>query len=266
MENMLIDERYQLLAAIGSGGEARVFRARDATTGNEVAVRLALRPGASAASEQSPAFHDGWVRCLASGLDPLVGAYQIFELLEGRTLGQLIRSGPLDPNEWRIFVNQSLDAVEALHAAGWTHGDLNADNFFQAVSGWKLLELPFLRFDPPAGRSALFGSIHTLAPEQIDGAQAGVRSDLYALGCLYYYAALGAYPHPGASSREVAIHCLRFPPDPLGEKAPGLPAPWSAWVMRLLAHEPGHRFPSVAAARQLLGVAYTPVPDLLPHT
>ncbi|HEV3272128.1 MAG TPA: serine/threonine-protein kinase [Candidatus Methylacidiphilales bacterium] len=255
MENALINGRYLLLAAVGSGGEARVFRARDMVTQDEVAVRLPLRPGVPAASEQPPAFHDGWVRLLGLGLDPQAGAYQIFELLEGRTLGELIRSGPLDPGEWRRFVDQSLDAVEALHAAGWTHDDLNADNFFQAASGWKLLELPFLRFEPPTGRSALFGSIHTLAPEQIDGARPGVGSDLYALGCLYYYAASGAWPHPGETSQEVAIHCLRFPPEPLGEKASGLPAPWSAWVMRLLAREPSHRPPTAAAARQLLGVA-----------
>jgi serine/threonine-protein kinase len=255
MKETLIDGRYLLLAAIGSGGEARVFRARDTTTGNETAVRLALRPGTLTAPRQPPAFHDGWVRLLATGSDPQCGLYQVFELLEGRTLGQLIQSGPLDPDPWRRFVGQSLDAVEALHAAGWPHGDLNADNLFLAASGWKLLELPFLRLDPPAGRSALFGSIHTLAPEQIDGARAGVPSDLYALGCLYYYAASGAYPHPGANSREVAIHCLRFAPEPLGEKAPGLPAPWSAWVMNLLARDPRHRFPTVAAARQLLGVA-----------
>jgi serine/threonine protein kinase len=253
MENTVIDGRYELLAALGSGGEARVFRARDATTGDDVAVRLALRHDAATAALEPPAFHDGWVRFLAAGADPQFGAYQIFELLEGRTLGQSIV--PLDPNEWRFYVDQSLDAVEALHAAGWIHGDLNADNFFQAASGWKLLELPFLRFDPPPGRSAIFGSIHTLAPEQIDGAQPDVRSDLYALGCLYYYAASGVYPHPGSNEREVAIHCLRFAPDPLGEKAPGLPASWSAWVMTLLAREPSHRFPTVAAARQLLGVA-----------
>jgi serine/threonine protein kinase len=117
-----------------------------------------------------------------------------------------------------------------------------------------LLELPFFRFDPPAGRSALFGSIHTLAPEQIDGAAPSVSADLYSLGCLYYYAASGAHPHPGASSQEVAIHCLRFSPEPLREKAPALPAPWSDWVMILLAREPGQRCPSVAAARQLLGL------------
>jgi serine/threonine protein kinase len=255
MENTLIDGRYLLLAPLGSGGEARVFRARDTTTGDEMAVRLALQPGTVTEPVQPPAFHDNWIQILASGTDPQYGAYQVFELLEGRTLGQLIPSGPLDPNAWRFFVDQSLDAVEALHTAGWPHGDLNADNFFQTASGWKLLELPFLRFDPPAGRSALFGSIHTLAPEQIDGAQADVRSDLYSLGCLYYYAASGAYPHPGASSQQVAIHCLRFAPEPLNEKAPGLPASWCDWVMTLLVRDPDQRFSSVAAARQLLGVA-----------
>lgn len=255
MENTLIDGRYLLLAAIGAGGEARVFRARDTTDDTEIAVRLALQPNTHNAPIRPPAFHDGWVRLLAAGTDPQYGSYQVFELLEGRTLGQLVRPGPLNPDEWRFFVDQSLDAVEALHASGWIHGDLNADNIFQAVSGWKLLELPFLRFDPPPGRSALFGSIHTLAPEQFDGAQPSIQTDLYALGCLYYYAASGAWPHPGANAQEVAIHCLRFAPEPLGEKAPGLPAPWSKWTMSLLAREPGRRPPSIAAARQLLGIA-----------
>ena len=255
MENTLIAGRYLLLAALGSGGEARVFRARDQATGNDVAVRLARQPGTRKAPSESPFFHNGWVRLLAAGSDPQSGAYQIFELLEGQTLSQLVRSCPLYPDEWRFFVDQSLDAVEALHDIGWIHGDLNADNIFLAVSGWKVLELPFLRFDPPPGRSALFGSIHTLAPEQFDGKQPNVRSDLYSLGCLYYYAASGTWPHPGARSRDVAIHCLQFAPEPLGEKAPGLLAPWSAWVMPLLARDPQDRFPTVAAARQLLGVA-----------
>jgi serine/threonine protein kinase len=255
MENSLIDGRYLLLAAIGSGGEARVFRARDTTTGNDVAVRLALQPCAYSGPEHLPPFHDGWVRFLAMGADPLFGAYQVFELLEGSTLSRLIPSGPLDPSAWRLFVDQSLDAVEALHAVGWIHGDLNADNFFLAASGWKLLELPFLRLDPPAGHSALFGSIHTLAPEQIDAKQPDIRSDLYSLGCLYYYAASGAWPHPGANNTEIAIHCLRFPPDPLAPKAPTLPALRSNWVMRLLAREPSLRSSTIAAARQLLGVA-----------
>jgi serine/threonine protein kinase len=254
MKDTLIDERYLLLAVIGAGGEARVFRARDTATNKEVAVRLALQAG-KRTDHDHPSFHPDWVQLLALGFDPQAGAYQVFELLEGETFGTLIKSGPLEIGPWRRFVDQSLDAVGALHAAGWTHGDLNADNFFQTASGWKLLELPFLRFDAPAGRSALFGSIYTLAPEQLDGARTDARTDLYSLGCLYYYAASGEYPHPGLNHQEVAIHCLRFEPDSLDEKAPGLPARWRAWVMSLLARDPQNRLQTVAAAHQLLGVA-----------
>lgn len=255
MDNALIDGRYLLLAAIGSGGEARVFRARDNVEELDVALRLALHPTAHNASVQPQAFHHNWVRLFAAGFDPQFGAYQVFELLEGSTLRHLIETTSFTLEDWSLFVDQSLDAVEALHTAGWAHGDINADNFIQDAFGWKLLELPFFRFDPPPGRSTLFGSIHTLAPEQIDGAQPDVGTDLYSLGCLYYYAASGTWPHPGETNQEVAIHCLRFEPEPLAEKAPGLPAPWVDWVLTLLARKPEDRFPSVAAAHQLLGVA-----------
>jgi serine/threonine protein kinase len=255
MKNTLIDVRYRLLSAIGSGGEARVFRARDESTGNDVAVRLTLHPRPQTAYPVPTAQHHGWVQLLALGCDPQHGAYNVFELLEGQTLGQLIPSGPLRFDDWRSLVDQSFAAVEALHTAGWIHGDLNANNFMRTNHGWKLLELPFLRLDPPAGRSAVFGSIHTLAPEQLDGAPPSVQSDIYALGCLYYYAASGTYPHPGKTSAEVAIHCLRFPAEPLAEKATTLPAAFGAWVMELLARHPRDRAPTLAAARHLLGVA-----------
>lgn len=255
MIGTLVDDRYLLLESIGSGGEAKVFRARDSATGGEVAVRLALKPVAHGFSKAPPEFHPGWVRFLQAGTDPQRGFYQVFELLRGEALEGIVKSGPLAPDRWREFVRQSLDAVSALHEAGWVHGDLNAGNFFQAEEGWKLLELPFLRFASPPGRSAMFGSIYTLSPEQIDGTTPDACSDLYALGCLYYYAACGEYPHAGATAPQIAIDRLCFPPAPLGEKAPGLSAAWASWVMMLLARSPGDRFPSAAAARQLLGVA-----------
>lgn len=255
MDSTLIDGRYLLQSALGSGGEAQVYEALDQSTGAVVALRMGLKPATRTEPIVMPVHHDGWVQWLGSGTDAQFGAYQTFELLEGQTLSQLVPQSPFDAEDWRVFVDQSLDAVEALHEAEWVHGDINADNFFATNVRWKLLELPFLRLDPPAGRSALFGSIYTLAPEQINGAKASEGSDLYALGCLYYYAASGTYPHTGTRDAEIAISRLRFDPDPLGPKALALPAPWCAWVMTLLALKPADRFPSVAAARQLLGVA-----------
>ncbi len=254
MQNTLIDGRYLLQEVIGSGGEARVFRAQDKITRNAVAVRLARKPVTYTVPDAVPS-HSNWVHFHHGGVDPQHGAYQIFELLEGSTLDAAIKSGPLNPEAWRLFVEQSLDAVKALHDAGWIHGDLNAGNFFLANTGWKLLELPFLRFDPPPNRTALFGSIHTLAPEQIDGAAADIRSDLYSLGCLYYYAACGEFPHTGATTQEIAVQRLCFAPVPLIEKTPHLTTALNAWVMQFLARNPQDRFPSAAAARQLLGVA-----------
>lgn len=255
MENTLIDGRYLLLTVLGSGGEARVYHARDETTSADVAVRLALHPATRTEPSALPEFHPGWVQLLDSGTDARFGAYQVFELLEGQTLAQLVPQNPFDAEDWRVFVDQSLDAVEALHTAGWVHGDINATNFFATNVRWKLLELPFLHLDPPKTRSTMFGSIFTLAPEQINGAKPSPGSDLYALGCLYYYAACGAYPHTGATDAELAIARLRFEPDPLAQKPTALSTPWTGWVMKLLARQPDDRPASVAAARQLLGVA-----------
>ena len=255
MENTLIDGRYLLLAVAGSGGEAHVYHARDESTGAEVAVRLAKHSREKTEHSIPQTFHDGWVQFLGAGIDAQFGPYQVFELLEGQTLGELVPQGPFDAEDWRVFVDQSLDEVGALHDAGWVHGDLNADNFFATNVRWKLLELPFLRLDPPQGRSTMFGSIYTLAPEQINGAKADIASDIYALGCLYYYAACGTYPHTGKSEVEVAISCLREAPALLRLHAPAIPPDWCDWVMKLIAAKTAERVPSVAAARQLLGVA-----------
>jgi len=254
MTGTLIDGRYLLQEAIGSGGEARVFRARDTATGNSVAVRVALKPVTYNPPDTTPS-HPYWVRFFHWGVDPQHGAYQVFELLEGKTLDVVIKHRPLDAYAWSRFVTQSLDAVSALNDTGWIHGDLNAGNFFQTAGDWKLLELPFLRFEPPPNRTTLFGSIHTLAPELFEGHQADARSDLYSLGCLYYYAASGMYPHPGRNVQEVAINCLRFAPPSLRQTAPGFSGAWSDWVMSLLARQPQDRPATAATARQLLGVA-----------
>jgi serine/threonine protein kinase len=258
-ENPLIAGRYQLGELLGEGGEARVLRARDRQDARDVALRLPnqARPPAPP-SRRLPDFHPAWVTLLDAGHDPQRGAYQVFELLDGETLHAKIGRGPLDPAAWLAFARQSFAAVDALHVAGWIHGDLHAENFFQVDApprSWKLLELPFLNFVPPSERSALFGSIRTLAPEQLGGIAADAASDWYALGCLYYYAAAGEYPHPGANNQEIIVSRLRFPPVPLAEKAPGLPAAWSGWVMELLAAEPARRLASIGAARQLLAIA-----------
>jgi serine/threonine protein kinase len=251
---------YQLEAEIGSGGEARVFRARDLVLGIEVAIRL--RPASAQQTALPPEQPPGWVRLLTSGRDEAHGPFQVFELLSGKTLRALVEEAPLRAAAWRSLVHESLDAVGAVHAAGWVHGDLNADNFILTSDArWKLLELPFHSFAPSGNRSSLFGSIQTLAPEQIDGASPSPLADLYSLGCLYYYAASGTYPNAGGAAADIAVDRLRFPAAPLAGKASGLTGRETGWVMRLLEREPRNRPDSIVAAHRLLEEIARPVPS-----
>jgi eukaryotic-like serine/threonine-protein kinase len=245
--------RYRLEEKIGSGGEARIFRARDLETGDDVAVRLSLQDDSFGVALKVPAPHPGWVRLLDRGVDPQHGAFAVFELLRGETLGAMMTGGPLPHKAWLDFARQSLEAVEALHQAGWVHGDLNADNFFlHDGTTWKLLELPFHQAVPVEKRSPLFGSIYTLSPEQLAGRPPDARSDLYALGCLYYRAADGVYPHADGNAAQIAVGRLRFPATPLSGIARDFPGAWAGWVMHLIERNSVDRPVDAGAARQLL--------------
>ncbi len=251
---MIVAGRYELGELLGAGGEARVYRAHDRGGSCDVALRLSPAPRENSTRQIAPPPHSGWVQLLDCGIDPEHGSFVVFELLQGETLAASVARGPLHPAALEIFNRQALDAVGALHAAGWVHGDLNAANFFfHANATWKLLELPFHRDPPPANRSPLFGSIYTLAPEQIEGCAPDARSDLFALGCLFYYAASGRYPHGEGNEADIAIGRLRFAPEPLAPLAPNLPTHVSTAIMRLLAREPAERPASAEAACQLLG-------------
>jgi len=254
MSNACLNGRYQVLDLLGSGGEARVYRARDETTGELVAVRLAREHEMTQQiPDPLPPFHPGWVRFRDAGVAEPHGFYQVYELLEGETLEAQVERGPLAAADFLELIGQSLDAVEALHAGGWVHGDLNADNFILTAEGrrWKLLELPFLRFIPAKPHSPLFGNMWTLAPEQIDGGAATVRADLYALGCLFYAAASGKFPHAG-DGPHIAVERLLYPARPVAELAPGLDPNRARGIMQLLKRKPEDRPESVAAARTLL--------------
>ncbi len=253
---MTVAGRYELEELVGAGGEARIFRARDRATGSDVALRLAaIVERESPAGQMPTSLHPAWVRLFYRGLDPEHGSFAVFELLHGQTLGAQVARQPLDLGQVKHFARQALHAVGALHEAGWVHGDLNEDNFLlDSGTTWKLLELPFHRPPPPADRSSLFGRLDTLAPEQIAGQAANAQSDLFALGCLFYYAASGRYPHGEGTAAETAVGRLRFAPKPLSDLAPGLPPQLSAGIMRLLARDPVERPETAGVARPLLGL------------
>ena len=246
----IVASRYELEEEIGAGGEASVFRARDKMTGIDVAIRLG-GPRLADLTKAMQLTHPSWVRLLDGGHDPEHGAFLIFELLRGQTLRRQLEESPFNLAASLNFASRALEAVQMLHDSGWVHGDLNADNFLEDHdAGWKLLELPFHR--PRQVTKPLFGSIYTLAPEQFAGESPNLSTDIYALGCLCYFAASGQFPHHGATPQEIAVERLRFPTKPLMELVPIFPTSCGDFVMQLLARDPVDRPPNAAAARRLL--------------
>jgi serine/threonine-protein kinase len=147
-----------------------------------------------------------------------------------------------------------------LHEQKWLHGDLHPENLiwqelqeedFRGSRLWKLLELPFLSYFPERRQNPTFGSIYTIAPERLAGQEPTFKSELYSLGCIYYYALTGQFPHVGKNAVEVAIGHLQFEPEPI-PAAYGVPPDLEAWLFCLLAKKPENRFASVAEARLAL--------------
>jgi serine/threonine protein kinase len=155
----------------------------------------------------------------------------------------------------RDFIIQTLNSIHRLHSHDWVHGDISAENLvfqtmtdedFRNIKMWKLLDLPFLSYFPENRHKPLFGSLYTMAPERFEGKAPDYRSDLYSLGCLYYLALKGTFPHIG-SRAEIAIGHVKFEPELLdfGPDDTLLPE----WVAKMMHKNPEKRFKSAAEAR-----------------
>jgi serine/threonine protein kinase len=119
-----IASRYRLEEKIGMGGEARVFRACDLVTGGDVAVRLSPRNDSPATDREIPAGHRGWVQLLDRGVDSAQGAYAIFELLQGETLGAPTASSDCRAKSSHTSCASGPRAVRAPRVSPWSNSKI----------------------------------------------------------------------------------------------------------------------------------------------
>jgi serine/threonine-protein kinase len=229
--------RYRLQERIGSGGMAEVWRARDEVLGRHVAVKLVngeLRCG--------PAFHRHFrdeARAAAGLSHPRVVAifdfdeaeawngsripYLVMEFLEGETLAERIRRGPLPIPEAVRVCAQIAEAIAAAHQSGIVHHDVKPSNVFLTPNGVKVIDFGIaraIRNEPACDRpdavlatEPLLGTPGYVAPEQFGRVATTAAVDVYALGvvlteCLTGRRAIDA-PLPGEVPVEVAVLCTR---------------------------------------------------------
>ncbi|WP_395747039.1 serine/threonine-protein kinase [Prosthecobacter sp.] len=268
-----MNARYQLLAPIAQGGLGAVFRARDLQMGREVAVKrvLAAKTGGCGAAadalirearQQSLLHHPNIAAVYDFGVDA-EGAFIVMELISGETLEDTVARAPLPIPDFDALVRQTLAGVAAAHAQGILHLDLKPGNLMLHRLPDGGLEIKILDFGlarntrQPARRAAparreLPGSIHFMAPEQFEQhAPVDVRTDIYALGCIFYYALTRRHPFEGELTPQVIVAHLHHRTQPLASLRPGLPAHTLQWVEWLIRRLPAGRPASVAEALQV---------------
>lgn len=254
--------RYTLLAVLGTGGMATVWRARDEVLGRDVAVKV-LNPQHAADAAFVERF-EGEARHAAAVSHPrLVTVFDcgvedgtpfiVMELVAGRTLRQVLdEAGMLPPGQAVAIAAAVCEGLEAAHAAGLVHRDITPANIVLNGGEVKVLDFGIARADGTRAATAagtVVGTVAYLSPEQASGRPADPRSDLYSLGCVLFEMLTGRPPFTADSAVGLAYRQVHDDPGPPSAWRPGLPAGLDQVTARLLAKEPSSRPPTAAAAR-----------------
>jgi serine/threonine-protein kinase len=187
--------------------------------------------------------------------------YLVLEYLEGETLADRLRRGPMSVDETFTVVRQGGAALAAAHAEGIVHRDLKPQNVFLVPSehdGHTVIRAKVLDFGISKIRgsstvqtqdSMVLGTPQYMSPEQAMGNNAAVdqRTDVFAMGTMVYEMLSGGPAFGGNSVPEVVFKAVYEEPAPLGDRVPGLGAPVIAAVNRAMAKLPEERFPSIGA-------------------
>jgi serine/threonine-protein kinase len=272
-EIVTVGGRYRLGELIGQGGMGEVFAAHDLRLDREVALKLlrvdlaeqdGMRERVVAEARLAARLtHPHVVGVLDTG-EQDGRPFVVMERLSGRTLRDELAAGPMPADRIRDVGLQVLHALEAAHGLGIVHRDVKPGNVLDAgVGTWKVADFGIAKWvhadETLTGTGELLGSPSYLAPERIEGHEAGPQSDLYAAGVLLYEALTGRKPFEGDDpfTLATAIREGRYEPPTafVPDADPGI----AAVIERAMRRDPADRFESAAAmAAALLGEGNEP--------
>ncbi|TMQ04524.1 MAG: serine/threonine protein kinase [Deltaproteobacteria bacterium] len=253
---------YVVEARRGGGGFATVYRARDARTGQRVALKLlhehlvhtpsVLRRFRRESELIARLAHRNIVRLLGHGeVDEL--PYLVMEWVDGATLAErLAERGPLPLDEAMPIVEALAEALDAAHAIGIVHRDLKASNVALAGDAVKLFDFGIAKLLDGDGEAGIttagtrLGTPHYMAPEQIRGGAIDHRVDVYALGVVMFEMLTGRTPFDGPDPLEVEERQLGEAPPCASRFAAVAPAIGGA-IQRAMAKDPARRPASAKA-------------------
>jgi serine/threonine protein kinase/Tol biopolymer transport system component len=267
---------YQILAPLGAGGMGEVYRARDPRLAREVALKV-LPAEVSADRDHLARFEQEARSASALNHPNIVTVYEIgradstsfiaMELVEGRTLREVLIEGALSIKKVLAIAAQAADGLARAHAAGIVHRDLKPENIMVSRDGLvKVLDFGLAKPVPQASGAVtnlpteaaltrpgvVFGTLGYMSPEQAAGKPVDFSSDQFSLGSILYEMITGRRAFQKATAVETLSAIIREEPEPLSDRAPHAPVPLPWIVERCLAKEPEERYASTRdLAREL---------------
>ncbi len=257
--------RYRLVRKLGAGSFGSVYCAWDPQLERNIAIKILhehvaddrlrqrlLREGRALAKVQ----HANVVQVFGVEADGnRVGL--CMELVSGETIAGVLRShGLLSHREAAVVGEDVCRALAAVHAAGYVHRDVKAQNVMRDKAG-KIVLMDFGTGHDAAGGDRrprdLVGTPAYMAPEVLEGQPASVQSDIYAVGVLIYHLVTGQYPVEGGTLLDLIDAHKSGRRRALLERRPDLPMTFAHVVSRALAPNPAERWPSAGAMLEALG-------------
>ncbi len=260
---------YQIAGKLGEGGMGEVYRARDTRMGRDVAIKV-ISAAWSNDKERLQRFEQE-VRTTSSLSHPNIVAvydtgshdgypYVVTELLEGETLRQALREGPLPFRRAIRFAEQIALGLAAAHSGGVIHRDLKPENLFVTKDGrLKILDFGLAKAEAAERQLAaegetrsvfttqpgtVLGTAGYMSPEQVRGEPLDPRSDIFSFGAILYEMLTGRRAFEGDTAVETMTAVLRQDPPELSKIGQIAPAPIGDVVPRCLEKKPDDRYQS----------------------
>jgi len=287
---------YEVVSPLGAGGMGEVYRARDTRLDRTVAIKV-LSSELSSNADLKARF-EREARAISQLNHPNICTlhdvgnengtdYLVMEYLEGETLVDRLRKGPLPLDQLVKIGCEIADGLDKAHRAGIVHRDLKPGNVMLTKAGAKLLDFglakpaamsalagngsapllsaamtsPSPQASPLTSAGMLVGTIQYMSPEQLQGIEADARSDIFALGAVLYEMATGKRAFEGKSQISVASAILEKDPEPASQVQPALPEELDRVIGTCLAKNPDDRFASAHDLKLQLGwIGPTPRP------
>ena len=271
-----IDDRYEIIAALGSGGMGHVYRARRIRLGDDVAIKV-MQATPDALPELRERFlresracaqlrHPNIVGLLDFGFDGDNQPFMVMELLSGPSLREEIDlEAPMAPVRVASILDGVASALQMAHDRGITHRDLKPANIVahRYESGERVYKV--IDFGLAAMKSGdetrltdpqfFLGTLAYAAPEQMRGQEVSPATDVYALGVIAYEMLTGGRPFDGGNQATLIAQTLSDPPVTLTQRRSGLPPDVNAAVMKAIDKDPAQRWPSVSVFVDALQLA-----------